>query len=166
MTERRHAPWWLVAAVLFAAAAPAQDRYAGRWTIARAEPAPWAAAGGAVDPAEVKRLVGQRVTFEAKRIRGPDPLGCTAPRYVVKDVPAEGLFQGGLAEYGDHAVDADTLATRLGFNGRPIATLDTGCEGAIDFHATGDDELLFALDNVIYRMHRDAARATRPRKTP
>ena len=61
---------------------------------------------------------------------------------------------------------ADSLATQLGFTRRPIATLGTGCEGAIDFHATGDDELLFALNNVIYHLHRDAANAMPPRKTP
>lgn len=167
MSERRRPAWaWLLVAGLLATCAFAQDRYAGRWTIARGDPAPWAGAEGAVDPAEVKRLVGRHVTFEAKRIRGPVPLGCTAPHYVVKHVPAEGLFQGGLAEYGDPALGADALATRIGFAGRPIATLDTGCDGAIDFHATGDDELLFALDNVIYRLHRDAAHATSPRKTP
>lgn len=160
----------LLAASLATAAlaidAGAQERYAGKWTIARGDPAPWAGSEGSVDPVEVKRLVGQHVAFEAKRIRGPDPLGCRGPRYVLKDVPAEGLFQGGLAEYGDPAISADALATRVGFATRPIATLETGCEGAIDFHATGDDELLFALNNVIYRLHRDAAHATPPRKTP
>lgn len=168
MTERR---WlasfgFLAIALLATTAAAAQDRYAGRWTIARGDPAPWVGTDGAVDPAEVKRLVGARVTFEPKRIRGPAPLACDGPDYAIENVPAEGLFQGGLAEYGDHEVDADTLATRIGFAKRPIATLDTGCEGAIDFHATGDDELLFALNNVIYRLHRDAAHAPSPRTTP
>ncbi|MBA8889532.1 hypothetical protein FHW12_003778 [Dokdonella fugitiva] len=165
MTEHRSpASWWLFAIGLFAAAAAAQDRFAGRWTIARGDAAPWVGTTGAVDPAEVKRLVGQHVTFEAKRIRGPAPLGCDGPHYALENVPAEGLFQGGLAEYGDPALGADALATRIGFARRPIATLDTGCE--IDFHATGDDELLFALNNVIYRLHRDAAHASPPRKTP
>lgn len=167
MTERPPAAsWWFLVVALLATAAAAQDRYAGPWTIARGDPAPWVGTEGSVDPAEVKRLVGRQVTFEAKRIRGPDPLGCSGPQYVLKDVPAEGVFQGGLAEYGDPAIGADALATRVGFAQRPIATLETGCEGAIDFHATGDDELLFALDNVIYRLHRDAAHATPPRKTP
>ncbi|HEU4662840.1 MAG TPA: hypothetical protein VFS55_02285 [Dokdonella sp.] len=168
MTERdSREPCWLFAAiVLFATSATAQERYAGRWTIERGDAAPWARGDGDVDPAEVKRLVGAHVTFEAKRIRGPDPLACTAPNYVVEDVPVEGLFQGALAEHGDRAADADAQATRMGFAKRPIATLDTGCEGAIDFHATGDDELLFALDNVIYRLHRDAARRASPRTTP
>lgn len=157
-------PALALSAALHAAAARAQERYAGEWTIARGDPAPWAGPAGPVDRAEVKRLVGRHVAFDAKRIRGPQPLGCSGPHYVLKDVPPEGLFQGSLAEYGDHAAGADTLATRLGFTQRPIATLDTGCE--IDFHATGADELLFALDNVIYRLHRDAARAARPGKTP
>jgi len=166
VTERAPPASWLLVVALLATTAAAQDRYAGMWTIARGDPAPWVGLDGAVDPAEVKRLVGRRVTFEATRIRGPDPLACSSPRYELTDVPAEGLFQGGLAEYGDPAIGADALATRVGFAKRPIATLATGCEGAIDFHATGDDELLFALDNVIYRLHRDAAHATPPRKTP
>ncbi|HEY6943276.1 hypothetical protein [Dokdonella sp.] len=168
MTERRSLTAGLrfAAIVLLATSATAQERYAGRWTIERGDAAPWARGDGDVDPAEVKRLVGTRVTFEPKHIRGPAPLACDGPKYVIEDVPAEGLFQGGLAEYGDHRVDADAQATRMGFAKRPIATLDTGCEGAIDFHATGDDELLFALDNVIYRLHRDAAHAASPRKTP
>ena len=102
----------------------------------------------------MKRLVGRRVTFEAKRIRGPDPLACSGPRYELTDVPAEGLFQGGLAEYGDPAIGADALATRVGFAKRPIATLATGCEGAIDFHFTNPDTARFALDNMIYTLRR------------
>lgn len=165
MTEHRPAAsWWSLVVALLATTAAAQDRYAGSWTIARGDPAPWVGVDGTVDPAEVKRLVGRHVAFEAKRIRGPAPLGCKAPHYAIEDVPAEGLFQGGLTEYGDHKVDADTLAARIGFAKRPVATLETGCE--IDFHATGDDELLFALNNVIYRLHRDAAHAAPPRKTP
>jgi hypothetical protein len=154
----------MLAVALLCAHAAAQERYAGRWTIMRGEPAPWAGSEGAVDPAEVKRLVGRHITFEAKRIRAPAPLACADPHYVLKDVPAEGLFQGSLAEQGDHRVDADTLATRIGFAERPIATLDTGCAGPLEFHANGGDELLFALDNVIYRLHRDAAHAPPPRK--
>jgi hypothetical protein len=165
VTERRSpASWWFLAVALLATTAAAQDRYAGVWTIARGDPAPWVGADGTVDAVEVKRLVGQHVAFEAKRIRGPEPLACNAARYAIVEVPAGNLFQGGLAEYGDHTLDADMLATRIGFAKRPIATLETGCE--IEFHATGDDELLFALDNVIYRLHRDAAHATPPRKTP
>ena len=166
MTERRSLAPWMLAAALFCAGAAAQERYAGRWTIARGDPAPWAGVDGAVDAAEVERLVGRHITFEAKRIRAPAPLGCADPHYALKDVPAEGLFQGGLAEYGDHGADADTLATRIGFGKRPIATLDTGCAGPLEFHATGDGELLFALDNVIYRLRRDDARKAAPRTTP
>jgi len=153
-------------AALASATLAAQDRYAGPWTIVRGDPAPWVGRGGVVDPAEVARLVGSEVVFEAKRIRGPWPLACAAPRYALAQVPPEGLFQGSLAAHGDPSAGADALATRLGFAARPIATLGTGCEGAIDFHATGDDELLFALDNVIYRLHRAAAPVQPPRSPP
>lgn len=163
MAERR-ARVWMLPITLACTAASAQAPYEGRWTIVRGEPAPWVEGKHAIDAGEVKRLVGRHVTFEAGRIRAPSPLDCGHPHYALKHVPAEGVFQGGLAEYGDHAVDADTLATRIGFTTRPIATLDTGCDGPLEFHATGDDELLFALDNVVYRLHRDVTQPPPPRK--
>ncbi|MGE5723286.1 MAG: hypothetical protein ACM3YM_12585, partial [Sphingomonadales bacterium] len=58
------------------------------------------------------------------------------------------LFQGTLT-------DPERQARALGYaSGRTIRTLETGCEGAIDFHFIDARTALFALNNRIYRLER------------
>jgi len=138
----------LAALVLPGAPAAAQGIYAGTWVVRPAPAvAPWVPQGTTPAGSYPQRLPGQRVTFRADRISGPAPLACRGPRYAMRDYGADMLFQGNLT-------DAERQATALGFTSRPIRTLDTGCEGAIDFHAVDDNTLLFALDNRIYMLSR------------
>ena len=125
----------------------ASDTVTGSWMIERAEPAPWVAVGFVPDPGIVNRYVGQTVHFHAGRIDGPALLACSNPNYVYGDVPAEGLFQGGLAE------DAGAAAAKLGFV-PPVRTLTTSCEHDIAFYLRDSGRATFALDNVIFWMVR------------
>lgn len=128
-------------------AAAADPQYLGTWRIAEVRPAPW------FDPKDPgtapfdDRLVGKTVTFARRRIAAPRPLGCTGPRYAWRDYPRQGLFQGGLTAPGPQAA-------ALGFRGRTIRTLETGCEGLIDFHFRDSATALFALNNNVYVLRR------------
>lgn len=136
--------------VLLTLAGPAlaaEPAYLGAWHIAEARPAPWVKSAAETFPEEERRLVGQTVTYGPARIEGPSPLACDGPRYELLDVPPEGLFQGGLTAPAEQA-------TALGFRSRTIETLQTGCEGWIDFHFVDATTALFALNNAIYTLRR------------
>jgi len=146
-----------LAALVTPAAAAADTFYLGTWKIVSAAVAPWATelAERPLTKKEMKSLVGQSITIEAKAIRGPRQLACSPVRYDVKEYPADMLFQGALAEYGDPSTAPDKIAEKVGFARRPVTSLETGCE--IDFHATDADHLVFALNNSLYRMTRTHA---------
>ena len=129
--------------------AAAQGAIAGTWVIRQAQvTAPWVPQGTA-PPADTyqRRLAGARITFAATRINGPAPLACRGPHYAMRDYGPDMLFQGNLTQ-------AEAQATALGFTTRPIKTLETGCEGAIDFHMLDDNTMQFALNNRIYTLDR------------
>jgi hypothetical protein len=119
----------------------------GRWLIASAQPAPWSVPG---DPATAPfdaHLVGKSIVYARTRITGPRLLACSRANYEWQQVPPEGLFQGGLTA-------PSPQAQALGFGTATIATLQTGCAGAIDFHFVNRSTALFALDNMIYTLRR------------
>lgn len=133
-----------LAAVSSARCADYFPAYFGRWSIAEAQVAPWVqpeVAAAVTDDG----LVGKAVTYEPDRIAGPRLLRCARPDYRFADVPPEGLFQGNLP-------DPAATARLLGFTEATIRTLQTGCEGAIDFHFRDADTALFALNNLIYTL--------------
>ena len=140
--------------VSFAQPAVAQGVFAGPWKIEKSEPAPWVKTPDVIEKREVKRLIGARVEMHADRIDGPAPLNCAHPRYEIKSYPAEGVFEGGLAEMRDASTTPDKLADSIGFVKRPIMTLVPNCESEIEYHAIDDNHLIFALNNSLYRLTR------------
>ena len=135
---------------LVAAPATAQDeRFAGRWWIVSAAPAPWLDISVVFDAKEAESYLGDELVFAADRVEGPAPLGCANAVYETAMSPPEGLFQGSL--------DAETAVTdgaSLGIAGE-TPTLRVSCDtGVFDYHLAGD-ELLTALNNVIYTLARD-----------
>ena len=128
--------------------------FLGRWTIERADSAPWNEAGYTPDKAIADTYVGKTVRFEANRIDGPDLLACKNTTYQFVDVPAEGLFQGGLAQTDAEIPKARETAIKMGFKTQPIRTATTNCEHDIAFHMSDDDHAAFALDNWIFWMKR------------
>jgi len=143
-----------VAAVLLGflgASAQARDidiPFFGLWMITKATPAPWVDRAHASDPFLAQRWVGKKVIFLWDVIDAPDPLGCDAPDYRTVEVPPEGLFQGALTS---PVIQAQALGFRAG---APVITLQTDCEGAIDFHFVNTTTAMFALNNVIYTLRR------------
>jgi hypothetical protein len=121
--------------------------YQGVWTITTSEPAPWAEPKEKPDASDLKALIGHTVTFWTDRIDAPPPLGCKKPHYAIKQYASDMLFQGGLTNPGKQA-------PALGFTDKTIPTVETGCDGAIDFHFVNAGAALFGLNNRIYRMER------------
>ena len=135
------------------AALPAQaaNAMAGSWKIEKAEPAPWSDGKDYPPATDSASYVGKKVVFSAKRIGGPSVLACAKPHFEMKDYSADMLFQGLLGEAEQRGgKKAEDTATALGFKTRPIHTLETGCEGAIDFHMTDANHAAFALNNSIF----------------
>ena len=128
------------------AAAPQRPFY-GHWLIAEAHPAPW---HNPADPGTAPfddHILGKLIVYMPARIVGPRVLACKGPHYRMLEVGPDYLFQGGLT--------APALqAAALGFRGSRIATLETGCAGAIDFHFINATTALFALDNMVYTLRK------------
>ena len=109
-----------VAAASGSAAKAADASYIGTWKLAAAVVAPWADPKQKPDSAEMTRLVGKTIVFQAKQIGGPPPFACKAPHYKESDFTADMLFQGAFEEMQskNKSVDPDKLAASLGFAGR------------------------------------------------
>ena len=147
----------IAGAISLAAAIPAfaGNPMTGSWKIEKADPAPWSNAKDYPPATDTATYVGKKVVFSAKRITSPSVLGCAKPHYEMKDYAADMLFQGQLGEAEQRGgKKAEDSATELGFKARPIHTLETGCEGAIDFHMTDADHAAFALNNSIFWLTR------------
>jgi hypothetical protein len=136
----------LLAGLMAAGPARAQEAFAGNWTISKSDRAPWAATVPPSD-AEARMLTGKPVSFLPKRIDGPKQVGCGKLEYEIKSYAPDMLFQGGLT-------DPPKQAAALGFKGTAIKTLETGCGSEIDFHMVDPDTVLFGLNDRIYTLTR------------
>jgi hypothetical protein len=134
-------------AVASSLALSASINYLGTWTIASSEAAPWAAPNEKPVASDIKALIGHTVTFSADRIDAPAPLTCRKPHYAIKKYEPDMLFQGSLTKPKEQAAS-------LGFSGGTIPTLETGCEGAFDFHFSGADTAFFGLNDRLYKLVR------------
>ena len=130
-----------------ATAAGPQRPFYGRWLIAEAHPAPWY---NPSDPGTAPfddHILGKSIIYMSARIVGPRVLACAGPHYRMLEVGPDYLFQGGLTAPA-------VQAAALGFRASRIATLETGCAGAIDFHFINATTALFALDNMVYTLRK------------
>jgi hypothetical protein len=94
----------------------------------------------------------QEAGFQAKQIAGPPPFACRAPHYKESDVTADMLFQGAFEEMQskNKSADPDKLAASLGFAGKTIKTLETGCE--MDFHFVDAATAEVGLNDCVYTL--------------
>ena len=120
-------------------------------------PAPWIGKGGSV--ATPGTLAGKPVTFGFGSVAAPHPIGCDKARYRFAVQPPEGLFQGGLP------APAAEVARQLGL-GPQTLTMQVSCSaGVFDFHVVSATRLLFALDNVVWTLDREAGPTVVPPET-
>jgi hypothetical protein len=141
----------VIAAAALAVAADAF--YIGTWEVVSAKQGPWGdTEAWKRSAAEAKEFIGTTVTFAPKAIRGRGILTCANPKYDLKDYTADMLFQGMFGEMHarDTAADPVKIAENVGFHGASWKTLETGCEGMIDFHFIDRTTAAFALNNYIY----------------
>ncbi len=144
----------VILSLLTGAYAAAATPLEGRWRVIRADPAPWAQ--GPV-PALTFDRVG--LVFRPDGLSGPGPLSCPDARQEETAIPPAGLFQGVLP-----AARAETLARDLGLPSQgPVPTIRLTCANAsFDFHRSGPDRILFAIDQVIYTARPAAFADPRP----
>jgi hypothetical protein len=136
----------LAGGIAFAASASAGSagQFAGSWTIASAKLAPWADPKNPLpDTGERASLVGKPVVIGAKTITGPHQVSCPDPHYAIKSYTTDMLFQGGLKNPGKDA-------PALGFKGKAVPVLETGCENEVDWHMADDGSLEFGLNDYVY----------------
>ncbi len=132
--------------------AVAQEAFAGSWDVVSVQPAPWVDANSADKPILNEEVARGRITFMADSVQGPSFLNCDKAKYEIAKVPPEYLFEGGLT-------DPARQAKELGFKGGDILQLSMGCVSGdadigMDFDLIDEDVVVFALDNMIYRMQR------------
>lgn len=126
------------------AAQAAETGIQGSWRFTHALPAPWGAAF-----LSSPSFTGQTLTIVAKAVKGPKPFICSGLHSQNLQLPAEGLFQGGLP------APAATAAQALGFGQFPVATSSLTCDsGSFDFHHVDADTLLIGLDNQVWTLSR------------
>jgi hypothetical protein len=142
----------VIAAASGSPAKAADASYIGTWKLAGAVVAPWADPKRKPDSTEMTRLVGKTIVFQAKQIAGPPPFACKAPHYQESDFTADMLFQGAFEEMQskNKSVDPDKLAASLGFAGKKIKTLETGCE--MDFHFVDAATAEIGLNDYVYTL--------------
>jgi hypothetical protein len=128
--------------------------YIGTWKITSATVAPWRTAPYADDLAEMKSLVGKTVVIQPKAILGPHAAACKGPHYLIKDYPADMLFQGAFGEMHrrDKSADPAKIAAQLGFRGSSWKTLETGCGNELDYHFLDPATAAFGLNNYVYTL--------------
>lgn len=142
----------VIVAACGSAAKAADASYIGTWKLAGAVVAPWADPKRKPDSTEMTRLIGKTIVFQAKQIAGPPPFACKAPHYQESDFTADMLFQGAFEEMQSRnkSVDPDKLAASLGFTGKKVRTLETGCE--MDFHFVDAATAEIGLNDYVYTL--------------
>jgi hypothetical protein len=133
-------------------ASAADSFYIGTWKLSGAVAAPWADPRQKPDSAEQSRLLGKTIAFNAREITGPRPFACAAPHYKISDFTADMIFQGAFAEMQskNKSIDPNKVAASLGFMGKSIKTLETGCE--IDFHFVDGTSAEIGLNDYVYTL--------------
>lgn len=132
------------ALAMTAQAAGSPGQFAGNWIIANAVSAPWADPKQPLpDTSERASLVGKDVTIGPKTITGPRQVACPDPNYEIKDYTTDMLFQGTLT-------DPARQASALGFKGKTVKVLETGCENEVDWHMADNGMIEFGLNDYVY----------------
>jgi hypothetical protein len=148
----------ILAAIFFSSLAAAQTKlfFLGTWRVASAVVAPWVEKGRAPDASEMKSLVGKKLVFQERKIRGPRPLACGELKYTLVESPPTFLFQGAFEEMqrNDPSVDPAQVAASLGFKTASTRTLETGCANELDYHFVDENTAEFGLNDYVYTIRR------------
>ncbi len=131
-------------------ASPLVPITSGTWRFTHAQAAPW-------DPENPlgPDLRGAVINISAETFQGPTHLRCepfeVPAEFARLNLPAEGLFEGGLP------APAQTSAQILGLAHFPVATTRVACTNAsFDLHQVDAYTLLIGLDNRVWTLSRTA----------
>ena len=127
-------------------ASPVVPIASGAWRFTHAQPAPW-------DPRNPlgPDLRGEVITILDNRFQGPAYLKCEPAQFSRLNLPAEGLFEGGLP------VPAETSAHSLGLAHFPVATTRVACaDASFDLYQVDAQTLLVGLDNRVWTLSHTA----------
>lgn len=138
--------------VAYATADAVDPVYIGVWQVTGAVPAPWTKAEGKPSASERAHLVGKVVVFKPTLIAGPAPFTCKGPRYRLRDLAPDTLFDGAFAALRaqDKSLDPAKLAAQLGFAGDTVPTLETGCAFKVYFADAATAHV--GLDSFVYTL--------------
>lgn len=140
------------------APAAAQGVFAGTWQVVDAQVATWHRDDPNYTPTVDPKFAHAAFIFKRDRLIAPAPFNCKA-HYEIKTVEPGYLFQGAFDQD-----DPDGHAKALGFTSDKIVNLDFACMRSdadieMDFHLVDHDTVVFGLNDVIYRMKRQAGPA-------
>lgn len=141
-TRRLRIPVMLLCVLSCTSAAHGADTTSWRFTHSMAltgpEPQP---------PADKTGLAGSTAKIGRKRFTAPPPFSCDDAKWEVLQMPAEGLFEGGLPAPHDRSAQA------LGIAKLPATVHRVTCSNAgFDFVEADDVTLLTALDHRVWSL--------------
>jgi uncharacterized protein YecT (DUF1311 family) len=93
------------------------------------------------------------IVFRANRIEAPAPLACNTPKYELKTVSADQIFEGRLKNPVQDAKD-------FGLDAKGIVMLDTGCGVMVYF--VDPYKAVFDIADWVYTIERDPPPGVRP----
>ena len=141
--------------ILASVPAAAQERFAGKWVIAGAVAGSWAKdPKDPADEADARRLVGQPMAIGAHFFRAPKPLGCANPKYVLRDIGADALFEGSLnADGAGKPTDPVVIARALGMTQKTVRGMTASCS-EVELVLIDPDTILFGLNDRVFTVKR------------
>jgi hypothetical protein len=146
----------LLAVVIVATPAGAQEAFFGVWKVAGAEEAPWAEKFPNRSADVIPAIRGGIIEIAKDRFSSPICAcgECKHPEYKVDREPRLGLFEGALYDPGHGITNTNELAGRYGFYDDSIDELVVlGC-GQPEFQINKAGVMVFAFWNVIYTAER------------
>lgn len=157
--KKRYALCLLFQLAAVSVACAEDNLFLGQWAVETAIIAPWAEP--AITEAERPEdpFIQRQVVIGPDAMTGPGPFSCSEPRYIVKLLAADIVFQGGLAvnpatptaEFEDNR--AIQAAVKLGLDRINIPTLQNRCSD-LALHMADPDTVYFAVDSRIYTLKR------------
>ena len=133
--------------------------FLGQWTIQSNMLAPWADTALTDRSNQSDLYLESEVTIAPDDMSGPGLFACSKPAYIVEPLPADIVFQGGLAvDPQSPTSDPDDIkameaAAKLGLDRINIPTLENRCSD-LALHMADANTVYFAADNRIYTMKR------------
>ena len=158
--RRRICCIFLATLMISSHSAVAEDNpFLGQWTIQSNMAAPWADPSVTDVTNQTDVFLQKQVTIAPDEMSGPGLFACSNPTYIVEPLPADIIFQGGLAiDPASPTAEPDDnkaihAAVKLGLDRINIPTLENRCSD-LALHMADENTAYFAVNNRIYTLKR------------